>query len=136
MPKRGTWVFSPGKPAKATVPDTVKTEVTAKANKLIENTLKPAHIAPPPENEQFNYIADIYGKWYRSYFYFCAIYNVPGPNAIAPSFESKFARLEFAGNNRFNLSFIRHTEQWFELYPDMSLEECLQAIKDDPNFMS
>jgi hypothetical protein len=80
------------------------------------------------------YVADIYGKWYQRYFYFCATYNVPGPNAIASSFESKFARLEYAGSNNFHLSFMRHTGQWVELYTDQSLDECLEIIKDDPNF--
>ena len=71
---RGKWVYSPSgsTPAKITVSDAVKTEVAAKANELIENVLKPTHIKPPPEGISINYIADIYGKWYQRYFYFCS----------------------------------------------------------------
>jgi hypothetical protein len=76
----------------------------------------------------------MYGKWYHRYFYFCATYCVPGPNATVPSFEAKFARMEYAGNNRFHLAFMRHTGQWVEMYTGLSLDECLAAIRDDPFF--
>lgn len=29
---------------------------------------------------------DIYAKWYRRYFYFCAKYCSPAPNALSPFF--------------------------------------------------
>jgi hypothetical protein len=66
------WVYSPAKPAAPKVPDTVKQAVQAKADALIETILKPQHVKPPAEDQQFNYIVDIYGKWYQHYFYFCA----------------------------------------------------------------
>jgi hypothetical protein len=34
------------------------------------------------------------------------------------------------GNNRFNVSYMRHTEQWFEILEDLSLEESFQGMKD------
>ncbi|GCF11887.1 DUF3024 domain-containing protein [Dictyobacter arantiisoli] len=116
------------------VPEVVKTEVTTKANELIEKVLKPQHIQPPPDNPQFNYIIDIYGKWYQRYFYLCATYRVPYPNATVPSFEAKMARMEYAGENHFHLSFMRHTGQWVELYTDVSLDEGLASIRDEPFF--
>ena len=130
------WVFAEprSKPTKITVSESVKTSVTTKANELIETVLKPQHLKPPPEIPQFNYIADIYGKWYQRYFYLCATYHAPSPNAISPSFESKFARLEYAGNNCFHLSFMRHTGQWIELYTNQSLDECFASIRDEPLF--
>ena len=128
------WVYSPRKPKPPPVAETLKREVTTKANELIETVLKPRYIQPPPENPQFNYIVDIYGKWYHSAFYFCATYCVPGPNAIVPSFEAKFARMQYAGNQRFHLSYMRYTEQWVELYTDQTVDECLAAIRDDPYF--
>ena len=128
------WGYSPRKATTSQLQETLKRAVTTKANELIETVLKPKHIQPPPENPQFNYIVDIYGKWYHRYFYFCATYCVPGPNATVPSFEAKFARMEYAGNNRFHLAFMRHTGQWVELYTGLSLDECLAAIRDDPFF--
>ena len=46
----------------------------------------------------------------------------------------KFARLEYVEGNRFNLSYMRHTGEWIEVYPDLSLDQCLATIKDDPLF--
>lgn len=130
------WVYAPQKQKSATkVPDTVKQKVKEKSDELIELHLKSQYIKPPPENPQFNYIVDIFSKWYRHYFYFCAKYNSPGPYAISPSFETKFARLEYISHDKFNLSYMRHTDQWFELYQGLSLDECLESIKDSPHFM-
>jgi len=134
---RKMWVFSPPKQPKPKVPDAVKANVEAKANDLIETVLKPNHIKSLSGDERFNYIVDIYSKWYRSYFYFCAKYACPGPNAISPFFETKFARLEYVGHERFNLSYMRHTGQWWEMgiYTELSLDESLDAIRDEPHFL-
>ena len=129
-----SWVYRPAKQSKPKVPDTVKTEVQTTANELVETVLKPKYIKPPSEDERLNYIVDIYTKWYRSYFYFCAKYHCPGPNAIAPSFEDKFARLEYVGEDSFNLSYMRHTGKWVEIHIDLSMDECLAVVKDDPLF--
>ncbi len=68
-------------------------------------------------------------------FNFCSTYACPGPNAISPSFESKFARMEYVGNSRFNLSFLRHTGKWVELFTGLTLDECLKAVREDPWFV-
>jgi hypothetical protein len=129
------WIYTPPRRPKPRVPDTVKMEVEARASELIESVLKPNHIKPALKNERFNYIVDIYTKWYRNYFYFCAKYRCPGPNAISPFFEAKFARLEYVGNGCFNLSYMRYTGQWWEIYTELSHDECLAAIKDEPHFL-
>lgn len=133
--KQKRWTYSPPKPSKAKIPDAIKCTVENKATELIESILKPKHIKPHPEDNTFNYIVDIYSKWYRSYFYFIAKYSCPSPNAISPFFESKFARMEYIGNEHFNLSYMRHTEQWWEIYPDLSVDECLDAIREEPHFL-
>ena len=133
--KQKTWVYSPKRQPKPKVPESVKENLEAKASGLVDSILKPMHVKPPRENEQFNYIVDIYTKWFHNYFYFCAKYHCPGPNAISPFFEAKFARLEYIGNGRFNLSYMRHTGKWWEIYPELSLEGCLAAIRDEPHFL-
>ena len=132
QPKR--WGYSPPKPIKPPLAEAVKAEVEAKARELIDMVLKPNHVKPPPEGERFNYVIDIGGRWYRGYFYFFSTYACPGPNALSPTFESKFARLGYAGDGRFGLSFMRHTGQWVELFTGLSLQECVKAIRDDPWF--
>jgi hypothetical protein len=132
--RRKTWVYVPPKPAKPAVPAALKAEVETKAQALIESVLKPLHVKPPPDDERFNYLVDIGSRWYRSYFYFVSTYCSPGPTALSPSFESKFARLEYTGANRFSLAFMRYTGQWVELASDLSLDQCLDAIRTDPFF--
>lgn len=136
MPKqRKSWIFTPDKPAKTSLPAVTKTEVDAKARELIETVLKPTHVKPPTKEEPFNYITDITTKWIGSKFYFVSIYCCPGPNAIAPTFETNFARMEHLGNGKFKLSFMRHTGQWVPLYEALSVDECMEAIQDDSWFV-
>jgi hypothetical protein len=125
------WVYSPPKPK---VPDAVKVELEAKGTELINTVLKPEHVKPPPKNAKWNYVVDIYTKWHRNYFYFCAKYACPGPNAMSPYFETGFAHLEYAGSvgrkSRFNLSYMRHTGKWWEIQHGLSLEQCLAEIRE------
>ena len=133
--KRKTWMPAPPRRTKPQVPDSIKGILKEKADEIIENVLKPEHIKPPPTDNDFNYLVDIYSKWYRNYFYFCAKYASPGPNAMSPHFETKFARLEYVAEDRYHLSYMRHTDKWWEVYRDLSLAECLNTIRDDPLFM-
>ena len=133
QPKK-TWVYAPRKAAPPPVPPALKREVETKANALVESVLKPQYVQPPPQDPQFNYIEDIATKWYHSYFYFYAIYRSAGPYALGGTFEAKFARLTYAGDGRFSLAFQRYTGGWIEIFPDLTLDECLAAVRDDPWF--
>ena len=133
--QRKAWMVGPAKQPKASLPGTLKDEVDTKAGELIEKTLKPKHVKPPTEGSQFNYVTDITTKWIGSTCYFISIYACPGPNAIAPTFEEKFARMEYVGDSMFALSFMRHTGKWVALYNGLTADECLKAIQDDPWFM-
>src|SRR5690349_6538274 len=126
--------YGGSKSGSASVPDLLKDEVTARANALIAQDLKPRYVQPP-ENRQFNYVSDISAGWERGRFYFSAAYTCPEPDAPQPCFETRFARLTYSGNNRFNLAFMRHTGQWVEPYTDLTLDECLVSIRDDPFFV-
>ena len=110
-------------------------EVETKAKALIDKVLKPKHVQTPSAEAQFNYVTDIQAKWFRNCFYFVSIYACPGPNALSPVFESKFARMEPLGDGKFALSFIRHTGEWVEVYDGISVDDCMKAIRDDPWFV-
>jgi len=58
------WVYSPKRQSKPShkVPDSIKAEVKSRADRLIENVLKPEHIKSPPEDNDFNYLVDIFSK--------------------------------------------------------------------------
>jgi hypothetical protein len=132
QPRR--WMYSPPRPAKPAVPETLKAEVEAKARELIDTVLKPRHIEPPPKDPRWNYIIDLGAKWYRNYFYFSSTYACPGPNALSPTFESKFARMEYVGDNRFNLAYMRHTGKWWKVFQGLTSDECLDMIRDEGLF--
>jgi hypothetical protein len=127
QPKR--WVYSPPKPPKPSVPEKVKTEVEAKAKELIDEVLRPEHVKGP-EDPRWNYLTDITCKWHRSYFYFVGVWASPGPNAISPSFEAGFARMEYVGDGRFNLSYMRHTDKWWQVEEGLTAHKCLERIRD------
>jgi hypothetical protein len=128
------WVYRPPKPTPPKVPANLKADIQQRADQLVETTLKPLHLKPPPKDCRFNYLVDLYTKWYRHYFYFCAKYCVANPNALSPDFEIKFARLEYLDEQRFNLAFLRHTGEWITVHSNLSLDECLTAIQDEPYF--
>lgn len=133
--RKKSWRPSPSKQSKPKIPPTIKADVERRGNEWVEAVIKPKHIKQPPEDTDFNYLADIYTKWVRNYFYFYATYHCPSPHALSPSFDTGFARLEYVGGELFNLSYMRHTGQWWELYDGLSLEDCLAAIEDEPHFM-
>lgn len=124
----------PAKKIKTPLPDSTREEVRQKADRLIEQVIKPAHVSPPPLNAAFNYITDVTAKWHGSSFYFISTYACPGPTAMSPSFELSFARMEHVGNSRFALSFMRHTGKWIRMYSRLSVDECMDSIRADPWF--
>ena len=119
--------------AKAPLPERIKADVDAKATKLVEK-LKPKYVQAAAQGPRFNYIIDVWTKWIGSTLYFGTTYACPGPNAISPSFEVKFARMEHLGGGHFALSYMRHTEKWFKLFPSLTADECLDAIENDCHF--
>jgi hypothetical protein len=133
--RRKVWMYCPPKPPKPKVPDAVKRELSSKAQQLIDDHLTPLHVKPPPKNPEFNYLTELFTRWYQSYFYFCATYASPWPDALSPTFEARFARMGYQGDGKFNLSYMRHTGQWCEIYSDLTMDECLTAIRDEPHFI-
>lgn len=129
-----TWVYSPPKPARPKVPELVKSGVQQRADAFVEQTLTPRHVQPPPEEPRFNYVTRLYARWYRNYLYLCAEYICPEPGALSPTFEAKFARMEYAGPDRFHLAFQRHTGEWIELHPGISEAECYARIAENGYF--
>jgi hypothetical protein len=124
------WIYTPPKRSKPKVPEEVKAAVSAQAEHLLAEW-RPKYIKPPPPGYQFNYIVELYCKWFRSYFYLCAKYACPGPTALSPFFEARFARLEYVGDRRFNLAFMRHTGQLVELEQGLTMDQCFQSLREE-----
>jgi hypothetical protein len=134
MPAPKVWGYDSGSAPRAPWPPFLKDEVSQRANALVEQVLKPRYVLPPPENPQFNYVAGVYTRWVQGRLYFVAAYNCPEPDAPQPCFETRFARLTYGGQDRFNLAFMRHTGQWVAPYTGLTLDECLTSVRDDPFF--
>jgi hypothetical protein len=129
------WIAKSKKKFSPKVPELIKAQIKAKADTLVDKTLKPKYIEPTPKTNDFNYLVDIFTKWHGKYFYFCSRYNCPSPTALSPSFEDSFARLEYDGPDGFNLAFKRHTGQWVVIFFELSLEECLHEIEVGVHFI-
>ncbi len=117
------------------IQDALKKEVVAKAEVLITEVLKPKYVVAVQDDQNFNYIADITAKWFRQFFYFTSIYACPDPDAVEPSFEQKFAKMEYIGDGKFALYFMRYTGEWVGIHDSMSVDESMEAIQDDEWFV-
>ena len=126
------WIWAKAKPSK--VPDALKRELSAKANALIEEYIRPKYVKPHPKNPRLNYIEDIFLKWRGRHFYFMAKYVSSAPNSISPFFEVGFARLEFMGDNKFDLAYFRHTGKWWPVFSELTVDEVLDLVKSEALF--
>jgi len=57
--RQRTWVYSSQRQPRPKVPEAIKAKLEVKAGELVDSILKPMHVKPPCEDEQFNYIVDI-----------------------------------------------------------------------------
>ena len=128
------WGYAPDRRIKPKVPEGLKKEVQAKADKLVEKVLRPRYIKSPPKKARWNYPIELWTKWHRSFFYFGSTWASPGPNRIAPTFEVRFARLEYVGERKFNLAYFRHTEEWWTVYEGLTFVRCLSSIEEGGPF--
>ena len=133
--KQRGWFRSSKRTSKPKVPASTKEMVKTRADELIETVLKPKYVTPPPEGMIYNYVVDVYTKWYRNYFYFCAKYACPHPNAISSHFETKFARMEYVAHDCYHMSYLRHNDKWAEIFYSLSLDECFKNVQENPTFM-
>ncbi len=122
------WIYVGGKPS-----DGEKEAIVGACEKFIADILKPRFL-PKITPTQFNYPVDIFGKWRGGKYRFMQRFRSDSPDAIKPEFDAPFARLEYVGPDRFDLSYFRHTGRWFRLYRGVSLAEALTTIENDMHF--
>jgi hypothetical protein len=127
---RRLWAPAPAR-EKPTIPDALKARLQAAADTLVADVLKARYVETPGERH-WSYVTDVYTRWFRSYFYFCATYTEPDPRARTS--ERRFARLEYAGGEAFHMAYLRHTGAWLEVYRDVPLDRALDTVRDDSYF--
>jgi len=126
------WVLSSGKSTNVKPSESDKTRIQNYFLPLIES-FKGQYIKENPDKE-FNYLIDIYSKWYQNYFYLCEKFKSEHPNRLTDEFEMKFARLKFTVKDQFELSYFRHTGQWHLIADSLTLEDCRDMISSNPVF--
>jgi len=121
---------------KEEVSELLKKELTQKAERLIWKKFKPGLPAQAEAAEKygFNYVTDVYTVWRGRSFYFCAQYCDPREDAKEKQFDVRTTRMEHEGGRQFNLSYMRHTGKWCEVFQGLSLEECLETIEKNELF--
>jgi hypothetical protein len=73
------WVYSPKKEPSPKILEALKKLVQERFQEIIDNDLKPNCIHPPSPDSKLMYLVDIFGKWYRNYFYICGTYKYKNP---------------------------------------------------------
>jgi hypothetical protein len=121
------YVYSP------TATKVQKNTISSQFESVIEELKK--NLQPIPEPQKFNHCVDVFSKWRGNFFYIMQKFKT-GENSITDYFDCGLARLEFYGENRFNLSYFRHTGKWEPLfmYNDIPFETAKQAIFEDSMF--
>ena len=125
---RGRWTYRGG-PAGHTPPESEKHAISESCRAFIEQVLKPRFLPEIRPTEEFNYPIDIFGKWHGGKFRFIQRFRSDDEDALEPEFDSPFARIEYVSRDRFDLSYCRHTGQWWTLYRGVSLAEALSLLE-------
>jgi hypothetical protein len=126
------WIKDNSKKGKAEISDHEKRNISLQCQTLVEDFRK-EFIKDNP-NKEYDYLVDVYTKWTGNKIYFCEKMKSESQNRIADEYETKFVRLEYSGKNRFNISYMRHTGQWFLVATELSLKDCLEMMRDVPTF--
>jgi hypothetical protein len=113
--------------------DRERATVEAACQAFIGEFLKPRFL-PEIRPTEFNYPVDICGKWHGTKYRFVQRFRTGRLNPNVSEFDAPFARLEYVGPDRFNLSYHRHTGQWWCLYRGVSLAEALALMESQGHF--
>ncbi len=132
MTKKSRKIWQQSTPRKTSVkiPDAAKKQIQEQCDRFIESTLKPQHLKRNSPDSFLGSCEEISGKWYRSFFHFYAIKQYSRSENLP--IEIRFARLEYRGENQFNLAYFRHTGQWWTIQEGISLEACFREIEINP----
>lgn len=131
MKRKRQWSFSPKKPPKPKLSVGEKHTIQDCLQPIVEDFKKKI---PKNPHKEFNYLVDVYSKWFQNYFYFCEKFKSENPDRFVDEFEEKFLRLTYTGKNQFTLSFLRHTGQWMPVVTNLTLDECKEMIIKNPIF--
>ena len=122
---RKVWVYAP------TATPAQKLAIEKDFEPIIEAIKK--NLQPLPEPQEYNHCIDIFGKWRGNHYSIMQKFKT-GKNAMVEYFDVGLARLEYYGQDRFNLAYFRHTGQWFTIFENISTEDAKKTILEDTWF--
>jgi hypothetical protein len=129
MHKR-TWL--PAKPKRQPKPkltDDVRQAVNARLPPIIAQ-LKQRY-CKKPKNPRFNWPNDLFARWHRDALYVVVVMQTP--HGRPPTFETHAARMEYAGDGKFNLA-VPMRRGWNTIKSDATSEECLKEVSASLSF--
>ena len=130
---RAGWVYVGGRAGNKPSP-AEKAAITMACEKFIAEVLIPRFL-PEIRATEFNYPVAIYGKWHGNKYRFLTRYRSDDPRCYAPEFDAPFARLDYVSRDCFDLSWHRHTGEWFCVFERLSLADALHLIESEPYFV-
>jgi hypothetical protein len=73
----------------------------------------------------------LFTRWHRDALYF--VFVMRTPHGAPPTFETHAARMEHAGNGKFNLAFPMR-RGWSTFKRELTVEECVKEIDESVYF--
>ena len=124
MRKRTWQTKSPKPPPRPKVVDDVREAVDAQAARVVARLKK--RLGKKPKNQHFNYPDDLFTRWHREALYFVVVMRTP--HGRPPTFEVHAARMEHAGDGRFNLA-VPMRRGWNTIKQQATVDVCLEEIE-------
>ena len=104
-----------------------KRTITAACERLIAEKIVPRCL-PRIKRTNYNYPVGITGKWHGNKYRFVTRYRSGFADNKGEEFDAPFVRLEYVNKGHFDVSWHRHTGEWFRVQTHLSLKDALELI--------
>jgi hypothetical protein len=122
------WVKRPPRPARPG--EAEKSAIVVACESFIRDVLKPRFL-PAIQPTEWNYPIDIRGSWAAGRYRFMQRFRSGMDRNRGEEFDIPFARIDYMGPNQFDIYWMRHTGQWWQLHRGVSLAEALRILETD-----
>ena len=125
-------VKEPRKPRPAKLSLAEQQSIVAACEGFIETVLKPRFL-PAIRPTEYNYPINIHGDWRAGRYRFMQRFRSGMQHNAGFEFDAPFTRIDYKGPDKFDVYWMRHTGQWWQLYWGLTLDEAFRMILEDPN---
>jgi len=112
-----------------------KAAIAAICERFVVEILKPRFL-PDIRETRFNYPVDLFGQWRGSKYSFVLRCRSGWPDNAGGEFNAPFTHLDHVEerltDTRFDVTWHRHTGQWWRAHSSVPLDEALQLIEISP----